>query len=154
MESSFLYTRLPWPSLRKPPRRSSEWNLRTHREGAVARQSEVLDRAGSVAGHRDEQLLAPALDHGRGCRSDGDLRDEVGGVLEVEVAFEQPSHAGELERLGDVDAVLIADPHVEVDHLEQAVSEQLDGESVVELDVWDADGLDGDDQDLLVQRVG
>ena len=41
-------------------RAGSDGYLRAHRHGALARQTEVLDRARRIARHRHEQLLAPA----------------------------------------------------------------------------------------------
>ena len=67
-----------------------EPDLGAHHHRAVGRQAEVGDRAGGVACHGDEQRLAPAA-HARGVgRRDRDLGDEVGGVLEVEVALSSP----------------------------------------------------------------
>src|SRR5947207_3166181 len=69
----------PWPL----GAAASEGHMRTDHHGALAWQSEGVDRASRVAGHRDEELLAPAS-HGRSVgRRDRDSGEEVGSVLEV-----------------------------------------------------------------------
>ena len=64
-----------------------ETNLGAHHHRAVRGKPEVGDRARGVACHGDEQRLAPAAHARRVGRRDRDLGDEVGGVLEVEVAL-------------------------------------------------------------------
>src|SRR6188472_307279 len=87
----------------------SERHLRSDDHGAVPREPEGLDRAGRVAGHRDEQSLPQQPEGRRVRRSDRDPREEVLGVLEVEAAFEQSLPPAQLESGGDVQLLLIAD---------------------------------------------
>ena len=77
-----------------------ERDLGADHDGAVAGQPEGVDRARGVAGHRDEEPLAPGPQRARGGRGDRDARDEVGGVLEVEVALEQALLATQAQRAG------------------------------------------------------
>ena len=132
---------------------SYDRDLRAHRDGALYRQAEVLDRAGGIARHRHEQLLAPATHPGRFARGDRDPREEVRRVLEVEVALEQSLLAREPQGRRDVVAVLVATAHRHVDDLEQAVAEHRHREAIGAVAIRDADRLDRDDQHLLVQRM-
>jgi hypothetical protein len=74
-------------------------------------------------------------------------------VLEVEVALQQPVPACLREGLGDVLAVAIATADRHVDELVEPAAEQLDIELVRAVDPRDADRVDRDDYDLLMQRV-
>src|SRR4051794_27222547 len=122
-------------------------NLRPDGHRALARQTEVLDRTGGVARHRDEQPLAPGPLAPGGGRRDGDAGDEVRGVLEVEVAFDEAVLAAQAKRARHVDGVLVAETNGDVGDLEPPVAQDLHGEAVVLVDVGDAHRLDGHDED-------
>ena len=103
-------TRLPKSRSPRTSRFTLEVNLRADDHGAFAWQPEGVDWARRVAGHRDEQPLAPTP-HGRGVgRRDRDPREEVLGVLEVQVAFEQALLATEPQQDWDVERLVVADP--------------------------------------------
>ena len=57
-------------------------------------------------------------------------RDDVGGVLEVEVAFQQPFLARLGQRRRAVEAVAIAGPDLDVGDLEQPAADALDPEAL------------------------
>ena len=73
-------------------------------------------------------------------------------MLEVQAAFEQPLPATQPESRGDVQLLLIADPERHVPDREPA-AEPLDREPLMVLDLGDADLVDRDDQDPLVECV-
>ncbi len=74
-------------------------------------------------------------------------------MLEVEVTLELSLLAAESQRLGNVERVVVAGADRHVGDPEAAATDVLDGEPVEALDVRDADGLDGHDQDPLVEHV-
>ena len=61
-------------------------------------------------------------------------------------------HSG--ERLRDVDLVVVAAADRHVEHQEAAAAEVLDDEPLAGLDVRNADRVDRDDHDPLMQRMG
>src|SRR4051794_38437648 len=94
--------------------RGSQRDLRSHRDRPVTWESERIDGACSVAGHRDEQPLAPGAQTRRLGWLDRDARDEVRRVLEVEIAREKTLFAAQPQRLRQVELVLIALPDRDV----------------------------------------
>src|SRR5947209_18855555 len=103
---------------RAPPVRlrpaASERDLRAHLHAPLPREPEAVDRARRVAGHEDEQPLAPGAQARTARRHDGHPRDEVGRVLEVEVALDEALLAAEPQRRGHVELVLVARPDRDV----------------------------------------
>src|SRR4249920_3726911 len=117
----------------------SQIDLRADDHRPIAWQLEGVDRARRVPGHPDEQLLAPGP-HRRGVgRLDRDLRNEVRGMLEVEVALEKTLLAAEPQRGRDVDRLVVAVPDRHVKHPE-IVADLLDREPLEVLYVLDGDG--------------
>src|SRR5579875_3418243 len=113
----------------------------------------MLNGAGCVARHQQEQLLAPPRQAGLPRRQDGHPRHHVGGVLEIERAVEQPLLAGERKRGRDVLALPVAEPSDDPHDSTGTIADQLDQAAILWIDAGDADRLDRDDQHPLVQRL-
>src|SRR5581483_12038844 len=102
---------------------ASQRDLRSHFHRAAVGEPEHVDGACGIARQTQEERLLPRRHGPVSVGSDGDTREEVRSVLEVEVAWQEPALAGEGERLGDIEAVLIAHPHGEVRHLAAAAAQ-------------------------------
>ncbi len=108
---------------------SLEGDLRAQLHRALGRQAEVLDRAGRVARHGREELLAPDVHPRAPVGLDGDVREEVGRVRDVRVALE-PLGAGQAKGLGNGRAVLEADAGGDVGDAVGGVAEGIDADPI------------------------
>jgi hypothetical protein len=105
-----------------------EVDVGTDGDDAVLGQAEGLDGVGRRVRHGQEQLLAPCAHARRVAANDGDAGDEVGGVVDVDLAFEA-DRDGPPQRVGDVvlvlEAALDGDVHDPVVLVAEVVDDHL-----------------------------
>ena len=126
-------------------------DLGADRDGPLVGQLEVLDRARGVARHRDEQQPAPAAHAGDRGRHDRNLRENVDGPLDVDVALE-PAVGGQRERAGNVRGVLEAEARGQVADAVVLVAEVVDDQALGLRHVRRFGRLDREDHHGLAQR--